>query len=86
MQATGLLIHNVFVNDNKPPHHYIVKDLNGNYEAGLISLYFAEEEPPKTLVRGEKYYIGSDEKNFPDSTYRGWDKPYLQFQCSKKNS
>lgn len=83
MQTTGLLLHNAFVNDNTPPHHYLVKELNGNYEAGLIALEYSKK-PPSALIQGQKYYIGSDEKNFPDSTYRGWDGKYLQFSYQKK--
>jgi len=78
--TTGLLLTGAFVNDNRPPHHYIVRDLTGNYEAGYVTLYY-NQQPPADLRQGEIYYVGSDQRNFPNSRYLGLDNPYLRFQA-----
>jgi hypothetical protein len=77
--TAGQLLTGAFVNDNQPPHHYIVRDLSGNYEAGYVTLSY-KQQPPAALRQGELYYVGSNEKNFPDSRYLGWDKNYLRFK------
>lgn len=77
--ATGQLLTDVFVNDNSPPYGYILRDLTGNYEAGYVTFSYTQQPPPALKV-GEKYYIGSNEKNFPDSRYQGWDGQYLTFR------
>lgn len=75
----GTQLSGAFINDNQPPHHYILKDLRGNYEDGRITLGYTEKAPTQ-LIKGEKYYIGSDQINLPDSLYTGNDGSYLYFR------
>jgi hypothetical protein len=76
----------IFINDNIPPHNYIVKDGYGDYDPSSLKI---EIEGAGTILRAplekERYYVGSKEKNFPDAlctAVMDKDGPYF-FQGKK---
>ncbi|MEH1925443.1 hypothetical protein [Nostoc sp.] len=77
--VSSTLLTGAFVNDNQPPHHYIVQGLTGNAEANRISLSYQGPVPPQ-LRLNQTYYLGSHERNFPNAKYLGYDGQYLQFR------
>ena len=76
---SGIGLTGVFVNDNQPPHHYIVQGLTGNDEGNRISLSYLGTVPPQ-LRLNQIYYVGSNERNFPNAKYVGSDGNYLHFR------
>jgi hypothetical protein len=75
------MLYNCFINDNKPPHHYIIKGLTGNLCSDTLNIALDGLPVPGQLKLGEKYYIGSDGKNFPDAEFKGSDTQILYFRA-----
>lgn len=57
----------VFINDNQPPHDPIMKNGRGTYDPTSGKLEVEPGDLKMAPNEKERYFVGSDHKNFPDA-------------------